>query len=207
MTGEFPSQKASNAENVFILWHHHAQSPSQQLYNYVHGLCFLVVWNGKFYPYSSGLLHWQLGNHNIICEAKLDEYALYFCGYLYETPLEWGYWWVIHDDVIKWKHFLHNWPFVWRIHHSPVNSPHKGQWCGALIFSLICVWMNDWVNNREAGDLRCYCAHYDVIVMLSQVKLGDRITYLCQIIINYLYITLCWDGLISKLVCIVLCKV
>ena len=45
----------------------------------------------------------------------------------------------------------------------PVNS-HKGQRRGALMFSLICVWINDWVNNREAGDLRCYCAHYDVIV-------------------------------------------
>ena len=47
----------------------------------------------------------------------------------------------------------------------PVNSPHKDQWRGALIFSLICVWINGWVNNREAGDLRCYRGHYDVIVM------------------------------------------
>ena len=39
-----------------------------------------------------------------------------------------------HDDVIKWKHFPHNWPFVRGIHRSPVNSPHKGQWCEALIF-------------------------------------------------------------------------
>ena len=70
-----------------------------------------------------------------------------------------------HDDVIKWKHFPRNWPFVWGIHRSPVNSPHKGQWRGALMFSLICVWINDWVNNREAGDVRRYCAHYDVNVM------------------------------------------
>ena len=42
---------------------------------------------------------------------------------------------------------------------------HKGQWHGAFMFSLICVWINDWVNNREAGDLRRYRAHYDVIVM------------------------------------------
>ena len=70
-----------------------------------------------------------------------------------------------HDDVIKWKHFPRNWPFVRGIHRSPVNSPHKGQWLGALMFSLICVWINDWVNNREAGDLRRYRAHYDVIVM------------------------------------------
>ena len=37
-------------------------------------------------------------------------------------------------------------------HRPPVNSPHKGQWRGALMFSLICVWINGWVNNREAGD-------------------------------------------------------
>ena len=70
----------------------------------------------------------------------------------------------LHDDVIKWKHFPGNWPFVWGIHRSPVNSPHKGQWRGALMFSFICVWINDWVNNREAGDLRRYHAHCDVIV-------------------------------------------
>ena len=48
---------------------------------------------------------------------------------------------------------------------SPVNSPHKGQWRGALMFSLICAWINDWVNNREAGDLGRHRTHYDVIVM------------------------------------------
>ena len=70
-----------------------------------------------------------------------------------------------HDDVIKWKHFPRYWPFVREIHRSPVNFPHKGQWRGALMFSLICVWINGWVNNRAAGDLRRYRAHYDVIVM------------------------------------------
>ena len=69
------------------------------------------------------------------------------------------------NDVIKWKHFPRCWPFVQGIHRSPVNSPHKGQWRGALMFSLICVWINGWVNNHEAGDLRRYRAHYDVIVM------------------------------------------
>ena len=69
-----------------------------------------------------------------------------------------------HDDVIKWKHFPRYWPFVRRIHRSPVNSPHKGQWRGALMFSLICTRINGWVNNGEAGDLRRYRAHYDVTV-------------------------------------------
>ena len=75
-----------------------------------------------------------------------------------------------HDDVIKWKHFPHHWPFVRGIHWSPVNFPHKGQWRGALMFSLICAWMKDWVNNREAGNLRCHHAHYDITVMFPNSK-------------------------------------
>ena len=59
----------------------------------------------------------------------------------------------IHGDVSKWKHFPCYWPVVRWIHRSPVNSPHKGQWRGALIFSVICAWINGWVNNRVAGDL------------------------------------------------------
>ena len=74
-----------------------------------------------------------------------------------------------HDDAIKWKHFPRYWLFVRGIHRSPVNSPHKGQWRWALMCSLICVWINCWVNNREAGDLSCYRAHYNVIVMLSEI--------------------------------------
>ena len=74
---------------------------------------------------------------------------------------------VHHDDVIKWKHFPRYWPYVRGIHQSPVNSPHKGRWHRALMFSLICVWIYSWVNNREAGDLRRYRAHYDAIVMIS----------------------------------------
>ena len=53
-----------------------------------------------------------------------------------------------HDDVIKWKHFPRYWPFLRGIHRSPVNSPNKGQWRGALMFSLICAWINGWLNNQ-----------------------------------------------------------
>ena len=73
----------------------------------------------------------------------------------------------IHDDVIKWKRFPRYWPFVHGIHRSPVNAPQKDQWRGALMFSFICVWINGWVNNRKAGDLRRYRAHYDVTVMIT----------------------------------------
>ena len=47
----------------------------------------------------------------------------------------------------------------------PVNSPHIVKWRGALMFFFICAWIKDWVNNREAGNLRRRCGHYDVIVM------------------------------------------
>ena len=80
------------------------------------------------------------------------------CAHLRSTP---G-----HHDVIKWKYFQRYWPFVRGIHRSSVNSAYKGQWRGALVFSLI-FWINSWVNNREAGDLRRHRAHYDVTVIWS----------------------------------------
>ena len=70
-----------------------------------------------------------------------------------------------HDDVIKWKHLPCYWSFVRGIHRSPVDSLHKGKRRGALMFSLICAWINGWLHNRGAGDLRRHRDHYDVTVM------------------------------------------
>ena len=75
-----------------------------------------------------------------------------------------------------WRHqmeiFLHYWPFVRGIHWWPVDSPHKGQWRGALMFSLIYASTNSWANNRDAGDLRRHRAHYDVTVMANSKFIG-----------------------------------
>ena len=60
-----------------------------------------------------------------------------------------------HDGVIKWKHLR-------------VTGPFKSQWRGALMFSLICAWINGWVSNREADNLRRHRAHYDVTVMMME---------------------------------------
>ena len=69
---------------------------------------------------------------------------------------------------------------------GPVNSPHKGQWRRALMFSLICAWINDWANNREAGDLRRYRAHYDVIQMLLPIRhLGTNFSKIWIMIQNF----------------------
>ena len=54
-----------------------------------------------------------------------------------------------------------------------VNPSHKGQWSGALMFSLIYASINDWVNNRKAGDLRRHRAHYDVTVMLNHITVNN----------------------------------
>ena len=69
------------------------------------------------------------------------------------------------DDVIKWKQFRVTGPLCG---NSPVNSPHKGQWRGALMFSLIFTWTNGGVNNRNACDLRRHRTHYDVTVMSDE---------------------------------------
>ena len=96
------------------------------------------------------------------------------------------------DKTILWPSYLHNgiyytnkttslyWiralatscAFPWVSDHLTMMTSWNGnifrvigQWRGALISSLICVWINGWVNNREAGDMRRYRAHYDVSVM------------------------------------------
>ena len=57
---------------------------------------------------------------------------------------------VSHDDVIKWKHFPRFWPFVRGIHRSPVNTPHKGQWRGALMFFFY-LRMNERLSTHAWG--------------------------------------------------------
>ena len=77
---------------------------------------------------------------------------------------------LVHDDVIKWKHFLRYWPFL-----RGVNSLHKGQWRRALMFSLIYARINGRVNSGEAGALRRHRAHYDVILMArNECDIGNR---------------------------------
>ena len=73
-----------------------------------------------------------------------------------------------HDDVIKWKRFQRYWSFVRGI-PGLRWIPRTKPWRGAFMFSLICAWINCWVNNREAGDLRRYHPNYDVIVKMMLV--------------------------------------
>ena len=62
---------------------------------------------------------------------------------------------------------------------GPGEFPHKGQWRGTLMFSLICVWINGWVNNREAGDLRRHRGHYDVNVMCAgELRISTSVNWI-----------------------------
>ena len=94
--------------------------------------------------------------------------------HIHGVHISWSVWSLFHTDVIKWKLFPRYWPFVQGFHQSPVNSPHKGQWHGAVMFSLISAWINGWVNNRKAGDLRRHRAYYDVTVMFIVGQWGTE---------------------------------
>ena len=96
-----------------------------------------------------------------------------------------------HYGVTKWKHFPCYWPFVRGSHRSQVNFPHKGLRRGALVLSLICAWINGWVNSREAGDFRRHRGHYDVSVMIilgpfsnygwARAQPGRGNVYICNV--------------------------
>ena len=102
-----------------------------------------------------------------------------------------------YDDVFKWKYFPRHRPFVRGIHRSPVNSPHKGQWRRAFMFSLICTWINGWVNNRDVGDLRRNRAHYDITVkwLLStstELKLSTHLS--THVLLMLKVLNMCLSG-------------
>ena len=94
----------------------------------------------------------------------------YFTGFR-QISSNWILGFTVGNGFTWWRHqmeiFLRNWMFVRGIHRSPVGSLQKGQWRGALTFSLIFAWTNGRANNRDAGDLRSNRAHYDVTVMTT----------------------------------------
>ena len=84
----------------------------------------------------------------------------------------------------------------------PVNSPHRGQWRGALMFSLICTRIKDWVSNPEAGDLERHRGHYDVNVMNKNVLL--TLTSMCLYMYKYMHID---PYVLSISICICICVI
>ena len=100
-----------------------------------------------------------------------------------------------HDDAIKWKHFLHYWPFVRGIHRSPVNSPHKDQWRGALRFSLIYTRINKRLSKQwwgwwfESTLCPLWC-HYNATIYHHWIRL-----WLSAYPVTYHYLNQCYFSL------------
>ena len=183
-TGEFPAQMASYAENVSIWWRHHGcagrptgvimfasgvlvANGTQQLElsyqidgNYIGPPMLYILRCAQETNY---VRKWEVTK--LIIQSSLTIFWIV----IFRLVTNFSRNFARRRDVIKWKHFPRYWPFVRGIHRPPMNSLHKGQWRGGLMFSLICAWINGWVNNGEAGDLRCHGAHYDVIVMISLI--------------------------------------
>ena len=60
--------------------------------------------------------------------------------------------------------------------------PHKGQWRGALMSSLICVWINGWENKRKAGDLTmkiwwCIASDRQILWPQLEVVFGSHVGF------------------------------
>ena len=87
-----------------------------------------------------------------------------------------------------WRHQIETFPALLAlgrgIHRWPVDSPHKGQWCGALMYSLIGTWINGWAIDRDAGNLKRHRTYYDVTVMIQQIIM-DVIAYRYHDITQY----------------------
>ena len=79
-----------------------------------------------------------------------------------------------HDGCSWWRHQMETFPALLSLcaGNAPVTGEFPAQRPVTRSFNvfLICLWINDWVNNREAGDLRHHCAHYEVTVMYIEVR-------------------------------------
>ena len=120
-----------------------------------HNYCWISYGIYKMCAHTEGReTNWTFGFHRPLLVIQcfiLFVFRILWTKNGVEEPRHWR-------DNAWWRHQIETFSallaFVRGIHRSPVNSPHKGQWRGALMFSLICVWINGWVNNRVAGDLR-----------------------------------------------------
>ena len=132
VTGDFPTQRASNAKNASIWWRHHKLYHSKRIFlsMTIAVIRPMACWSITFTCSRKKILVSKCIARSIVTSSPERKQRLFYVHY---------------DDVIKWKHFPRYWPFVLGIHRSPVNSPHKGQWRGALMFSLISAWINGWL--------------------------------------------------------------
>ena len=128
----------------------------------------------------NGLLNWI--DHLNTNETRIDNSSMRGPAILEEFPpvtrahiaLHWTYRHlhpIFDQQTSWWRHQMETFSALLALcaGNSPVPGefPAEGQWRGALMFSLICTWINGSINNREAGGLRRHRTHYDVAVMIA----------------------------------------
>ena len=172
----------STCKTLTLHIHHHNAHDLDSAWSYIidkkkFNLPFVM-----YYKYS----YQSRGGESRCCACHWIIFYFHMSCYVSETPrhefsLRWAL--LIHDDVIKWKHFPRYWPMCGEVPGQWWISLTKTSDVELLMFSLIWAWINGSVNNRETGDLRRNCAHYDVIVMICQPALAITMVadVLCQI--------------------------
>ena len=111
----------------------------------------LKMWSGKFslFCFSINVLNTTLEIH--FCQKFIATY--FFANYWKETLQV--CWWRqgVHFILLSswWHHQMEIFSALLALceGNPPVDSPHKGQWCRALLFSLIYTWTNGWANNWD----------------------------------------------------------
>ena len=80
-----------------------------------------------------------------------------------------------YDNVIKWKHFPHYWPFVRVFHRSPMNSPNKGRWCffDLRLYKRLRKQFRWWFETSSRSLWRRY---YDNYIIRNGRWIADAIT-------------------------------
>ena len=123
-----------------------------------------------------------------------------FCEYP-PPPHDYPYYWF----MSWWRHQMETLSALLAI--CAGNSSHPKASHGALMFSLICAWINGWVSNGEASDLIRHHAHYDVPVISHPKSNQDRVkvTNLNKMA-KIQYLELCKENLHTTHLLITMCK-
>ena len=138
-------------------------------------VAFWVLYNGKAL-YSTGHLvnitrmrwHWGRWLVDSQCSIMLKSYRSNLLVVCIFCSISMWIWYVETITNLWWRYQMKTLSALLAlragIQRSPVNSPHKGQWRGTMMFSLIYIWINGWVKICDVGDLRRHRAHCIVTV-------------------------------------------
>ena len=84
-----------------------------------------------------------------------------------------------YDDVMKWKQYPRYWSFCGKFTSHRWILRTKANDAELCCFVWFVSWINGWVINREAGDLRRHRSPFDVIVMWFGPFVSELFVFIC----------------------------